>query len=287
MTQLSREGKVVELGPGLPTVIIGERINPTGKKKLAAALQAGDYAYVQREAVRQVEAGAHVVDVNVGVPGIDEPRVLREAVLAVMDAVDVPLSIDSADPEALAAALSVYKGKALVNSVTGEDRILARVLPLVREYGAAVIGLCLNDLGIPPNPAERLEIARKIVGEAEKYGVPREDLLIDCLAMTVGADHTAAATTLGAIRQVTGEFGVSTCLGASNVSYGLPDRVGINAIFLGMAVGAGLTSAIVDPTVPEIPKAIITADLLAGKDEWAMRYIAYYRSQLKKEQSAT
>jgi 5-methyltetrahydrofolate--homocysteine methyltransferase len=287
MTQLSREGKVVEIGPGLPTVIIGERINPTGKKKLAAALQAGDYAYVQREAVRQVAAGAHVIDVNVGVPGIDEPRVLREAVLAVMDVVDVPLSIDSADPEALAAALAVYKGKALVNSVTGEERILAQVLPLVREHGAAVIGLCLNDLGIPPNPQERLDIARKIVAEAEKFGVPRADLLIDCLAMTVGADHTAAASTLGAIRQVTQELGVSTCLGASNVSHGLPDRVGINAIFLGMAVGAGLSSAIVDPTVPEIPKAIITADLLAGKDEWAMRYIAYYRSQLKKEQNAT
>jgi 5-methyltetrahydrofolate--homocysteine methyltransferase len=284
MTTLSRENSTVGIGLGLPTVIIGERINPTGKKKLAAALQAGDYSYIAREAVRQVEAGAHVIDVNVGVPGIDEPRVLREAVLAVMAAVDVPLSIDSADPEALAAALSVYKGKALVNSVTGEERILSQVLPLVKKYDAAVIGLCMNDLGIPPNPEERLEIARKIINEAEKYGVPRENLLIDCLAMTVGADHTSAATTLGAIRKVSQEFGVSTCLGASNVSHGLPDRVGINAIFLGMAVGAGLTSAIVDPTVPEIVKAITTADLLAGKDEWAMRYIAYYRSQQKKEQ---
>lgn len=287
MTTLSKDNCTVAIGQGLPTVIIGERINPTGKRKLAAALQAGDYDFIAREAVRQVEAGAHVIDVNVGLPGIDEPRVLREAVLAVMKAVDVPLSIDSADPEALAAALSVYKGKALVNSVTGEDRILSQVLPLVRQHGAAVIGLCLNDLGIPPNPEERLQIARKIITEAEKYGVPREDLLIDCLAMTVGADHTAAATTLGAIRRVSQEFGVSTCLGASNVSHGLPDRVGINAIFLGMAVGAGLTSAIVDPTVPEVVKAITTADLLAGKDEWATRYIAYYRSQQKKEQGAT
>ena len=287
MTILSRDSSTVALGPGLPTVIIGERINPTGKKKLAAALQAGDYAYAAREAVRQVEAGAHVIDVNVGVPGIDEPRVLRETVLAVMEAVDVPLSIDSADPEALEAALSVYKGKALVNSVTGEERILSKVLPLVREHGAAVIGLCMNDLGIPPDPAERLEIARKIIGEAERHGIPREDLVIDCLAMTVGADHTAAATTLRAIRKVSQEFGVSTTLGASNISHGLPDRVGINAIFLGMAIGAGLTSAIVDPTVPEVVKAITTADLLAGRDEWAMRYISYYRSQQKREQSAT
>ncbi|MHB1134395.1 MAG: dihydropteroate synthase [Chloroflexota bacterium] len=285
MTILSRGSQTVEIGRGLPTVIIGERINPTGKKKLAAALQAGDWDYVRREAVRQVQAGAHVVDVNCGVPGIDEPRVLREAVQAVMAAVDVPLSLDSSDPAALEAALSVYEGQALVNSVTGEERILEAVLPLVKAHGAAVIGLCMNDEGIPTDAEGRLAIARKIVAAAEAHGIPRENLVIDCLAMTVGADHTAAATTLAAIRRVSEELGVATCLGASNVSFGLPDRVGINAIFLGMAIGAGLTSAIVDPTVPEITKAIATGDLLAGRDEYATRYIAHYRASQQKQTS--
>ncbi|MHB1417738.1 MAG: dihydropteroate synthase [Chloroflexota bacterium] len=282
MTTISSESKTIEIGRGLPTAMIGERINPTGKKKLAAALQAGDFDYIAREAVRQVEAGATVIDVNAGVPGIDEPRVLRQAVETVMKVVDVPLSIDSSDPDALEAALSVYKGKALVNSVTGEERILAKVLPLVKKHGAAVIGLTMDDSGISCMVEDRLEIARRIVAAAERNGIPREDLLIDCLAMTVSADHTAAQTTLTAIRRVTEDLGVSTVLGASNVSYGLPDRVTINAIFLGMAIGAGLTSAIVDPTVPEIPKAIVTADMLAGRDEYGMRYIQHYRATQKK-----
>ncbi|MDA8218550.1 MAG: dihydropteroate synthase [Dehalococcoidales bacterium] len=282
MTTISSESKTIEIGRGLPTAMIGERINPTGKKKLAAALQAGDFDYIAREAVRQVEAGATVIDVNAGVPGIDEPRVLRQAVETVMRVVDVPLSIDSSDPDALEAALSVYKGKALVNSVTGEERILAKVLPLVKKHGATVIGLTMDDSGISCVAEDRVGIARRIVAAAEKYGIAREDLLIDCLAMTVSADHTAAQTTLAAIRRVTEELGVSTVLGASNVSYGLPDRVTINAIFLGMAIGAGLTSAIVDPTVPEIPKAIVTADMLAGRDEYGMRYIQHYRATQQK-----
>ncbi len=283
MTIITSAKQSLEIGNGRPTAIIGERINPTGKKKLAAALQEGNWDYIVHEAVRQVEAGAVVLDVNAGVPGIDEPRVLRQAVEVVMGAVDVPLCIDSSDPEALAAALAVYKGKALVNSVTGEERILTTVLPLVRQYGAAVIGLCMDDNGISCSPEDRVEIARRIVEAAAGYGIPREDLLIDCLAMTVSADHTAARTTLQAIRHVTEELGVNTVLGASNISFGLPDRVGVNAIFLGMAIGAGLTSAIVDPTVPEIPKAIITADLLAGRDEYAMRYIQHYRTTQKKD----
>ncbi len=283
MTIITSATQSVEIGNGQPTAIIGERINPTGKKKLAAALQEGNWDYVVQEAVRQVEAGAVVIDVNVGVPGIDEPRMLRRAVEVVMGAVDTPLCIDSSDPEALAAALAVYKGKALVNSVTGEERILAAVLPLVKRYGAAVIGLCMDDSGISCSPEDRVEIARRIVDAATSYGIPREDVVIDCLAMTVSADHTAGRTTLQAIARVTAELGVNTVLGASNVSFGLPDRVGVNAIFLGMAIGAGLTAAIVDPTVPEIPKAIVTADLLAGRDEFAMRYIQHYRATQKKD----
>ena len=282
MTRLTSPSKEIEIGRGLPTVIIGERINPTGKKKLAAALQEGDWAYIAREATRQVEAGAVVLDVNAGVPGIDEPRALRQAVETVMAAVDVPLCIDSSDPAALAAALAVYKGKALVNSVTGEKHILDKVLPVVREHGAAVIGLCMDDNGISCSVEDRVDVARRIVEAAESYGIPREDVVIDCLAMTVSADHTAAWTTLAAIRRVTEELGVNTVLGASNISYGLPDRQAVNAVFLGMAIGAGLTSAIVDPTVPDIPKAIITADLLAGRDEYAMRYIQHYRATQQK-----
>lgn len=285
MTTISSDNKTVEIGLRLPTVIIGERINPTGKKRLAAALRAGDFDYVVSEAVRQVEAGAMVLDVNAGVPGIDEPRVLREAVLAVMGATDVPLCIDSSDPDALAAALSVYKGKALVNSVTGEERILAKVLPVVKQHGAAVIGLAMDDNGIPTDPDERVAIVRRILAAAAAHGIPREDLVIDCLAMTVGADSNAGYTTLRAIRAVSEDLGLCTVLGASNISFGLPDRVGINAIFLGMAIGAGLTSAIVDPTEPEIPKAIIAADLLAGRDEYAQRYISHYRAAQKKAQA--
>lgn len=278
MTILSSQSKTVEIGRQQPTAIIGERINPTGKKKLAEALRSGNWDYVRQEALNQVAAGAVVLDVNCGVPGIDEPRVLREAVDVVMSTVDVPLCIDSADPDALEAALSVYKGKALVNSVTGEERILHKVLPVVKAHGAAVIGLCLDDNGISCNFMDRVAIARRIVDVAESYGIPKEDIIIDCLAMTVSADHTAAWTTLQAIRRVTRDLGVNTVLGASNVSHGMPDRVAINAIFLGMAIGAGLTSAIVDPTVPEVTKAIVTADLLAGRDEYAMRYIMHWRA---------
>ena len=285
MTTVSSPSKTVEIGAGQPTAIIGERINPTGKKKLAAAIQAGDFAYLAREAVRQVEAGAVIIDVNVGVPGIDEPDVMRRAVSEVMAAVDVPLSIDSSDPDALAAALGIYKGKALINSVTGEERILAKVLPLVKEYNTAVIGLTMDDSGISNDPDERVAIARRIVAAAEAHGIPRENLLIDCLAMTVGADHTAGHTTLAAIRRVTEDLGVSTVLGASNISYGLPDRISVNSIFLGMAIGAGLKAAIVDPTIFEIPKAMVTADLLAGKDEYAQRYIGHYRATQKQAEA--
>ncbi len=278
MTTLRSTVNTVEIGPDQPFVVIGERINPTGKRKLANALQTGDWSYVEVEATRQVEAGAVVIDVNVGVPGIDEPRVLRQAVEVVMGVVDVPLCIDSADPEALEAALSVYQGKALVNSVTGEERILQKVLPVVKQHGAAVIGLCMNDEGIPDTVDGRVEIAERIRDAAAGYGIPDEDLLIDCLAMTVSADHLAASVTLQAIRRVSEQMGLNTVLGASNVSHGMPDRVGINQLFLGMAIACGLTSGIVDPTVREIARAVSIADLMMGRDEYAMRYIMQWRA---------
>jgi len=260
-------------------VLIGERLNPTGKPWLAEALRRGDFAVLIKEAHRQVAAGADALDVNVGVPGLEEPQVLRAAVEALSAAVEVPLCLDSANPASLAAALSAYQGKALVNSVNGEERSLATILPLVKEYGAAVIGLTMDEGGIPAEAEGRVAIARRIAERAENMGLPREDIVIDCLAMTVGTDARAAQVTLEALRRISSELGLNTVLGGSNVSFGLPGRPSLNAAFLSLAIACGLTCAIADPTQPEVRRAILAADLLAGRDEFAQRYIAYWRAQ--------
>ncbi|MFZ5648278.1 MAG: dihydropteroate synthase [Bacillota bacterium] len=273
----SPSGKEVVIGHGLPTVIIGERINPTGRKAFAEKLIKGDLSLVQEEAVKQVRAGADILDVNVGAAQVDEIKMLASAVDLVSRTVDAPLCIDSSKPEALEAALSVYRGKALVNSVTGEDHSLDRVLPLVKEYRAAVIGLCMDENGIPDSPAERLSIARKIVERAEKEGIPAEDIVIDCLAMTVSSDQQAALTTLETMRLVKKELGVNMTLGASNVSFGLPDRKILNMAFFALALQAGLNCPIMDPTAQGLRRLIRATDLLLGYDEWAMRYIGDVR----------
>ncbi len=265
----------VRIAPDRPTVLIGERINPTGRKKLAAELVAGNLEVVKGEALNQIAAGANVIDVNVGAAGVDQTAVLPRAVELVQEVVEAPISIDTPDPNALAAALKVYLGKPLVNSVNGEEKNLSRVLPLVAEYGAAVIGLCMDDDGIPNDPRKRLEVARRIVERAEGLGIPREDILIDCLAMTVGADSKAALVTLEAIRLVKAELGVNQTLGASNVSFGLPDREVINWAFLAMAIKEGVNAPIVNAA--HVRKAILAADVLLGRDEFAMRYIKNYR----------
>lgn len=274
-TILTSRTKTVTIAPHLPTVLIGERINPTGKKKMAAALKAGDLEFVRREALAQVEAGADVIDINVGAAGVDEVALLPQAVRIAMEAVDVPLCIDSANANALKAALGIYTGKALVNSVNGEERSLSQVLPLIKEHKAAVIGLTMDESGIPSDPRKRLEIARKIVARAETLGIPRADVLIDCLALTVGADSKAALVTLEAIKLVAQELGVNQTLGASNVSYGLPDRPAINATFLAMAIQNGLNCPIVDAA--EAKLIAVSADLVLGRDEYATRYIKYFR----------
>ncbi len=266
-------------------VIIGERINPTGKKKLAAALLADDLEIVRREALAQVEAGADVLDVNVGAANVDEADLLPKAVKLVMETVDVPVCIDTADGEALAAALAVHKelnpdGKPLVNSVNGEEASLTRVLPLVAEYGAAVIGLCMDDDGIPETPERRLAVAKKIVERAEALGISRENVLIDCLALTLGADSKAGWTTLEAIRMVKEALGVNMALGASNISFGLPEREVINGAFLAMAIAAGLNCPIVDAA--KIRPYILAADLALGRDDYAMRYIKAFRQRRKR-----
>jgi 5-methyltetrahydrofolate--homocysteine methyltransferase len=278
-TRVSSALKEVIIGDGRPTVLIGERINPTGKKKLAAALLAGDLEIVRQEALAQVQAGADILDVNVGVAGVDEVALLPQAVQAVMEIVDVPLCLDSSDPKALEVALKVYQGKPLINSVNGEERSLEAVLPLAKEHGAAVIGLTMDDEGIPNDAARRVSIARKIVERAEALGIPCEDVLIDCLALTVGADCQAGLITIESIRKVKAELGVNITLGCSNISFGLPERDVLNSAFLAIAIAAGVTCPIVD--VARARPTVLAADLALGRDKYAMRYIKAYRQRQK------
>lgn len=287
-TIVSSKTTSVEISRDKPTIIIGERINPTGRKKVLAALEAGDFAIVRADAVAQVQAGAEILDVNAGVPGADEPSLLQQVMRTVMDVTDVPLCIDTADPLALEAALSTYAGKALVNSVNGEEKSLQTVLPLVKEYGAAVIGLCMDDGGIPATPEARLQAAAKIIERAAKLGISPEDVVIDPLAMTMGADHNAGLMTLETIALVVKEFGVNITMGASNVSFGLPDRKFINAAFMAMAIHAGMTCPITNPLEPEVAIAVLGADLSMGRDEYGTNWIKAFRQRKKEaEQHAT
>ncbi len=279
-TLLSSSTQEVIIGPDQPFVIIGERINPTRRKKLMETLAAGNYSVAIDDARIQVAAGATVLDLNAGVPGADEPKLLSELTKAIMGAVDVPLCFDSANPEALDAALSVYQGKALINSTTGEDRHLDTVLPLAAKYHAVVMGVLTDESGIPPTPEARLAVARKIIERAAYYGVPAEDIIIDSLALTVGADSNAGRITLNAMQLIRQELGVNLSLGASNVSFGLPDRKIINVTYLALAVARGLTAAITDPTVSEIRTTLLACDLLMGNDEYSVRWIKAYRARL-------
>ena len=285
-TVLKSPTRTVRIGANLPLVIIGERLNPTGRKKLAQALEEGNLKMIQEEALAQVEAGAQILDINVGVSGIDEPRVLQEAVRAIQEVTEAPLCLDSALPRALEAGLEVYRGKALINSVNGEPDKLDRILPLVKAYGAAVIALTMDDRGIPRKAEDRLEIARTIVKRAEKMGIAREDVIIDPLAMALSADHLTALETLKALRMIREELGVNLTLGLSNISFGLPDRTAINAAFLNMAVLSGLTCAIMDPTVREMHRAALLGDLLLGKDENCLKYIAVMGRRVRGEKAA-
>ena len=280
-TTLSCKDQQVRIGPDQPFVVIGERINPTRRKKFAETMSQGDFSLVQEDARRQVEAGAQVLDVNAGIPGADEPALLKGAVQAILEVVQVPLCFDSANPEALQAALSIYPGKALINSTTAEESMMEKVLPLAKEHGAAVIGVITDEAGIPATPTDRLAVATKLLEKADTYGIPAEDIIIDCLALTVGADHNAGRTTLDAIQLVRDELGVNQSLGASNISFGLPDRKIINTTFLALAIARGITAAITDPTIEDIRNTLLAADLLMGHDEYAMRWIKAYRARQK------
>ncbi len=275
-TVLKSASKDVTIGIDKPFVMIGEKINPTGNKKLAAALQEGNLDAVRKLAERQVAWGADVLDVNVGVPGLDEVQMIAKVVEIVSQAVDVPLCIDSGKAEILAAGLKAAPGKPLVNSVNAEEKQLANILPVVKERGAAVIGLTIDDNGIPKTPEDRVAAADKIIQRAVQMGIPIEDIVIDPLVMTVGSDSKAALVTLHTIELLRKEFSVNINLGASNVSFGLPDRLTVNQAFLALGIQAGATCSITDPI--KLGATVRASDLLLGRDGFSMRYIKYFRN---------
>jgi 5-methyltetrahydrofolate--homocysteine methyltransferase len=276
-TIISSATREVVIGFDRPFVIIGERINPTGRKLLAAEMAAGDFSRVQVDAIAQVAAGAHMLDVNAGIPLADEPAILAKTVQLVQSLVDVPLCIDSSIVAALAAGLAVYKGKALVNSVTGETDRLETVLPLVKKHGAAVVAISNDESGISPDPDVRFEVARKIVHHAADYGIPASDIVVDPLVIPIGAINRACVQVTHLLRRLKHELKVNTTCGASNISFGLPEREGINAAFLPMLIASGMTSAITNPMQAELVRAILAADVLMGHDENCMRWIGKHR----------
>jgi 5-methyltetrahydrofolate--homocysteine methyltransferase len=276
-TIVSSATREVVIGFDRPFVMIGERINPTGRKILAEEMANGDFSRVERDAIAQVEAGAQMLDVNAGIPLADEPAILARAIQLVQSVTDVPLSIDSSIVAALEAGLAVYKGKALVNSVTGEEERLEAVLPLVKKYGAAVIAISNDETGIAENPDDRFLVAKKIVERAADYGIPYSDIVVDPLVMPLGAVNQAGVQAMHIIRRLRSELKVNTSCGASNISFGLPARGGINAAFLCMAIGAGMTSAITNPCHEEIMKAVLGADAMMGHDPSCMRWLRKYR----------
>ncbi|MGH3440288.1 MAG: dihydropteroate synthase [Sciscionella sp.] len=276
-TIISSATREVVIGFGRPFVMIGERINPTGRKILAAEMAAGDFNRVEADARAQVAAGAQMLDVNAGIPLADEPAILAKAVQLVQSVTDVPLSIDSSIVAALAAGLAVYKGKALVNSVTGEDERLESVLPLVKKYGAAVVAISNDETGISEDPDVRFEVAKKIVHRAADHGIPVSDVVVDPLVMPIGAINKAGVQVMHLLRRLRTELKVNTTCGASNISFGLPAREGITAAFLISAMGAGMTSAIMNPLHTEIVRAIMGADVMMGHDPDCMRWIKKFR----------
>ena len=276
-TVLSSATKEIVIGFDAPFCVIGERINPTGRKLLAEEMANGNYDRVQSDAIAQIEAGATMLDVNAGIPLANEPKILAESIQLIQSFTDIPLSIDSSIVEALEAGLAVYQGKALVNSVTGEEERLEVVLPLVKKYGAAVVAISNDETGISEDPNERFKVAKKIVERAADYGIDRQDVVVDPLIMPVGAINLAGRSALDLIIRLRSELKVNTTCGASNISFGLPNRHGMNAAFLSMAAGAGMTSAIMNPLHSEEMTAILGADVMNGVDPECRKWIKKFR----------
>ena len=277
-TVLSSPGQTVTIGHDQPFCIIGERINPTGRKKFQLQLREGNLSAIEKDVTDQIAGGANVLDVNMGVPLTDEPALLSKAIILIQSITDMPICIDSSVVEALQAGLETYQGKALVNSVTGEDDRMELVLPLIKKHGAAIIALPNDETGIPATAAERMVITEKIVRAVEKHGIPLEDLVIDPLAMTVGADPEAVKITLETIYLIREKWGLNMTLGASNISFGLPYRHALNAAFLPAAMSHGLTSAVMDSRTPLIVESVRAADLLLGLDPWGSTWITRFRA---------
>lgn len=276
-TKVSSATREVAINRSLPTVIIGERINPTGRKKLQEELKSGNFETVIADALRQIEAGAAILDINAGVSQTDEPALLVKMIEVVTALTETPLCIDTANVKALEAALKAYSGKALVNSVNGEEKKLETVLPLIKQYKAAIIGLTMDDEGIPKTVEKRIEIAGKIIDRAVKSGIALEDIVIDPLAMSLGADDQAGKMALDAVEAIVDRFGVNITMGCSNISYGIPDRETVNVAFLSMAIRCGLTCPITNPLTAGVVKAILAADLCMGRDAYSMKWIQHYR----------
>ncbi len=276
-TKVSGPTKEVIISYDRPTVIIGERINPTGKKKLAEALKAGDLSLVKKEALEQAAAGAAILDCNVNTPGVDDVKLLPEALKVIMDTVDIPVCIDSPNIAALEAGLKVWKGKALVNSVSGEKHRLERVLPLIKEYGAAVVGLAQDDEGIPKSTERRVAVAYKIVEAAAKIGIPKEDIIIDVMAYSIGAEPKSGKDVLAALRQIRAELGLNMTMGLSNISFGMPDRAILNSAWVAMVIDAGGTALIADAA--KVLPAVLSADLVMGRDRFGRRYLEAFRKR--------
>ena len=276
-TVVTGKGTEVRFGLTLPTVIIAERINPTGRKDLAQELKQGKFDIVREDAIKQTEAGAHIIDINVGAVGVDEVEVLPRAVKMVMEVTNQPICLDSVNPKAIKAALEVYPFKAIINSVSGKEESLEEILPMVKDSGSAVICLTMDDNGIPDDVEKRFEIAKKIMKRAESAGIKREDLVFDCLVMTNAADSNAGRITLETQRRIADEFGVSITGGYSNISFGMPNRDLLNIHFMTMGIASGLCAVITDPLMSGIHWAMKAADFLAGRDPYGMNYISYSR----------
>ena len=286
-TVISSATKTVKIGFDHPFVIIGERINPTGRKILAEEMKVGDYSRVERDALAQVAAGATMLDVNAGIPLADEPRILAESIQLVQSITDVPLSIDSSIVAALEAGLEAYQGKALLNSVTGEDERLEDVLPLVKKYGAAVVAISNDEAGISENPDERFDVAKKIVERAADYGIHYSDIVVDPLVMPVGAINSAGKQVVHLVKRLREELKVNTTCGASNFSFGIPNRKGMDAHFLSMAIGAGMTSAITNPLHEEVMQGVMAANVVMGHDANCARWLKRYRQPTPEGEGAS
>ncbi len=281
ITLVSSKNRELRIGFDQPFCIIGERINPTGRKVLSEEMKNGDYSRVEADALAQVAAGAHMLDVNAGIPLADEPAILAECIQLVQSLTDVPLSIDSSIVAALESGLSVYQGKALVNSVTGEEERLESVLPLVKKFNAAVVAISNDETGISEDPDVRFEVARKIVERAGDHGIPREDVIVDPLVMPIGALNDAGRQVMSIVRRLREELKVNSTCGASNISFGLPNRNGLNSAFLAMAIGAGMTSAITNPLHGEVMQAVSGADVMMGHDPDCLHWIKKYREPVQ------